>query len=267
MVCMPSVVRLIAGLIVAALIAALARRAHALSASGAVAATLVGAAAIAAGWDWGVLLVAFFVTSSLLSRVHRREKQHAVDSIVAKGDERDATQVFANGALFAAAAAAFVASPSVAWQAVGAGALAAATADTWATEIGMLSPRAPRSIVTWRHLPAGTSGGVTLLGIFGAVLGAAFIQMTALLLRWPESAVVAALAGGIAGALVDSFAGALLQQRRWCEPCGVPTERRVHSCGSPTRISGGLPFLDNDGVNLLCTAVGAAVAYALIRHL
>ena len=252
---------------VAALIAALARRAHALSVSGAVAATLVGTAAIAAGWDWGVLLVAFFVASSLLSRVHRREKQHATSSIVAKGDERDATQVLANGALFAAAAAAFVAWPTVAWQAVGAGTLAAATADTWATEIGMLSPRAPRSIVTWRRLPAGTSGGVTLLGIFGAVLGAAFIQMTALLLRWPESAVVAALAGGIAGALADSFAGALVQQRRWCAQCGVPTERRVHSCGAPTRISGGFPFLDNDGVNLFCTAVGAAVAYALVVHL
>lgn len=257
---MPVPVRLFSGLVVAALIAAAARRTRALSASGAVAATAIGTAAVAAGWDWGALLIAFFVASSLLSRVGRPRAAATADGIVAKGDERDAVQVLANGALFAAGAVAFALAPSPAWQAAGAGALAAATSDTWATEIGMLSPRAPRSIVTLRALPPGTSGGVTLLGLLGAVLGAAFIEMAALLLRWPTGVVVGVLAGGVAGSVADSLAGALVQQRRWCDRCGTATERRVHTCGAGTRVSGGLPWLDNDGVNLLCTAVGAAVA-------
>ena len=256
--------RLIAGLLAASLIAALGRRARALSASGAVAAAMVGTAAVAAGWDWGALLIAFFLASSLLSRVRRRQKQEAAFGIVAKGDERDVVQVLANGGLFAATAVAFVAAPSPLWQAAGAGALAAATAATWAPAIGLLSPRPPRSIVTFRALPAGTSGGVTIQGLFGAILGAAFIEMVALLLHWPPAVVVAALVGGLAGSLVDSLAGALVQQRRWCPACGLSTERLTHSCGVPTKIVGGLAFLDNDGVNLLCTAAGAVVAFLLV---
>ena len=260
---MSDLVRLCSGFVVAIAIAALARRTRALSASGAVAATLVGTAAVAAGWDWGALLVAFFVASTLLSRLRREHKQAAGSGVIGKGDERDAVQVLANGAVFALAAVAHVAMPAAAWQAVGAGALAAATADTWATEIGMLAPRPPRSIVTFRSVPAGTSGGVTLLGVLGGILGAAFIELAALLLGWPPSVVVAVLAGGIAGSIADSVIGAMLQQKRWCDQCNAPTERAVHSCGSETRRVGGLPWMDNDAVNAACTVVGAAVAYLL----
>src|SRR5438093_5230732 len=45
-----------------------------------------------------------------------------------------------------------------------AGALAAAAADTWATEIGAFSPFAPRLITSGRQVPRGTSGGITVLG-------------------------------------------------------------------------------------------------------
>ncbi len=259
--------RLCTGFVAAIVIAAGARRARVLSASGAVAATLMGTAAVAAGWDWGALLIAFFVASSLLSRLRREQKHAAGAGIIGKGDERDAVQVLANGAVFALAAVAHVAVPALAWQAVGAGALAAATSDTWATEIGMLAPRAPRSIVTFRVVPAGTSGGVTLLGFLGSVLGAAFIELAALLLGWPQHVVVAVLAGGIAGSLADSLVGAVLQQKRWCDSCNAPTERAVHHCGAPTRKIGGLSWLDNDAVNAACTVVGAAVAYGIAARL
>ncbi len=264
---MPDLARLCSGLVVAIVIAALARRARVLSTSGAVAATLVGTAAVAAGWDWGALLVAFFVASSLLSRLRREHKHAAGGAIVDKGDERDAVQVLANGGAFALAALAHVAMPAVAWQAVGAGALAAATSDTWATEIGMLTPRPPRSIVTFRVVPPGSSGGVTLLGFFGSVLGAAFIELAALLLGWPQTVVVAVLAGGIAGSVADSLLGAVLQQKRWCDQCQSPTERAVHDCGTVTRQIGGLAWLDNDAVNAACTVVGAGVAYLIAARL
>ncbi len=263
---MPAFPRLVSGLAVAIAIAALARRAHLLSPSGAVAAAIVGTAAVAAGWDWGALLVAFFLASSLLSRVGWRAKARAAGGVLDKGDRRDAAQVLANGALFAMAAAGFAVAPSMVWQALGGGALAAATADTWSTEIGLLAPRAPRSILTLRRVAPGTSGGITLLGLLGGVLGAAFIEMTAVLLRWPWPAAGAALAGGVAGSLADSALGAAAQQRRWCDRCGTATERRVHACGAPTRVVGGVAWLDNDGVNVACTLVGAAVAVLLARR-
>lgn len=255
------------GLVVAMVIATLARRARLLSTSGAAAATLVGAAAVAAGWDWGALLLAFFLASSLLSRVGRKTKAAASAGMLDKGDQRDASQVLANGALFVLAAAGFAIEPSLAWQAIGGGALAAAASDTWSTEIGMLAPRPPRSIVTLRRVAPGTSGGVTPLGLLGGALGAAFIELTAVLLHWPWQVAGPVLAGGIAGSLADSLLGALVQQRRWCDRCGKETERRVHLCGATTRVVGGLTWLDNDGVNALCTLAGGAVAGLLVGRL
>jgi uncharacterized protein (TIGR00297 family) len=261
---MTALVRLATGFVVAAGIAAAARRARALSRSGTVAALLVGTAAVAAGWDWGALLVAFFVASSLLSRVGRGEEAAAAAGIAAKGNERDAVQVLANGGIFALAAVGALIAPGPVWHALGGGALAAATADTWSTEIGMLAPRPPRSIATFRRVPPGTSGGVTMLGLFGGVLGASFIQIVAVLLHWPVQAAVAIVGGGVAGMLTDSVLGALVQQRRWCDACEQATERRLHRCGRPTRVVGGLPWLDNDGVNVLCTVAGALVALWLL---
>ena len=68
--------------------------------------------------------------------------------------------------------------------------------------------------------------------------------------------------GGIAGALADSFIGALWQSRRRCPKCDALTERAVHDCGTSTVAAGGLAWLDNDGVNALCTIVGALAALA-----
>ncbi len=82
----------------------------------------------------------------------------------------------------------------------------------------------------------------------------------------PPAAAAGALAGGLAGAWADTLLGAAAQERRRCDRCGADTEQRVHTCGAPTRRLGGLPGLGNDGVNGLCTVVGA-VAGALAARL
>jgi len=234
-------------------------RANALSGSGAIAATLTGIVAIAAGWSWGILLIAFFVSSIVLSRIGARRKAEVVDAIVAKNRARDVWQVLANGGLFTAAALASIVSPAPVWLAIGIGALAASAADTWATEVGTLVGGEPRSIVTRKPVPAGTSGGVTLAGSAAALAGAAFMAGAASLLQWqvPLHVVVAS---GVAGAFADSLAGALVQERRWCAACRAPTERPVHVCGTRTGRVGGVAGFDNDVVNLLCSFVGALVA-------
>jgi uncharacterized protein (TIGR00297 family) len=253
-------VRAAGGFVVALAIAMLARRARSLSNDGAVAATVVGTAAVAAGWDWGALLVAFFVVSSALSRVGRQVKEARTDTVVAKGGERDALQVLANGGLFAVAAAAYAAHPLVLWQVIGAGALAASTSDTWATEIGTLSADAPRSILTWRRVAPGTSGGVTVPGTVAAVGGAAFLGGMAAAVGWPLAVAGAAILGGIVGSTADSLIGATMQARRTCPQCNLATERLVHSCGARTTAAGGVAWLTNDGVNAVSSAIGAAAS-------
>jgi len=252
--------RALAGFLLASGIAIAGRFARALSVDGAIAAVAVGTAATMAGWNWAAVLILFFVTSSALSRFKRTQRESRIGRIVEKGDERDAWQVLANGGVFAIAAliAAFVPSGRWNWTALGFGALAAATSDTWATEIGTLAGRPPRSIVSLMVLPPGTSGGVTVPGILASLAGAAMIAVAAHMFGLVTVGPI--LVGGVAGSLADSVFGATLQERRWCDRCAEPTERRIHTCGQTTRVVGGVRGARNDFVNVVCTVVGGIVA-------
>ncbi|HMI54580.1 MAG TPA: DUF92 domain-containing protein [Gemmatimonadaceae bacterium] len=254
--------RAVIGAVLSVLVALAARRTRTLSTSGAIAAALVGTTAIAAGWSWGLLLLSFFVSTTALSKLGERQKTERVRSVVEKGLERDAGQVLANGGMLGAAALGYLVFPSPVWYAMGAGALAASTADTWATEVGTFLGGEPISIISGNRVPPGTSGGVTLVGTAATVAGASFIAAGATLANWPVQFAAVAL-GGMAGALTDSLLGGTLQTRRWCELCARETERLVHDCGTATRHAAGLDKFDNDAVNAVCSGVGALVALLL----
>jgi uncharacterized protein (TIGR00297 family) len=260
------VTRALAGFVLASAIAIGGRLARSLSTGGAIAAVAVGTVGTIAGWNWAAVLILFFVTSSALSRFRRVAREARIASIVEKGDERDAWQVLANGGVFGLAALGLASAPAAAldWGALAFGALAAATSDTWATEIGTLAGRPPRSIVSLKALPPGTSGGVTMPGLAASVVGALFIGLAAYA-TGASNDPGAIIAGGVAGSLADSLVGATLQERRWCDRCAQSTERRVHSCGQRTRIVGGVPGARNDVVNVICTIVGGVVAVLVAR--
>jgi len=252
-----------AGAALAIAIAIGARAAGWLSATGAAAAAALGTVAVGAGWGWGVLLVAYFVTSSALSRLGRPERERRTAGRIEKGGARDAVQVAANGGVFGIAAAAFVVTREPAWFVLGASALAASAADTWATEIGTLARASARSILTGRVVPAGTSGGITAQGLGAGIAGAAFIGVLTAALGMPRGVVTAVVLGGVFGMLLDSVLGAGVQSRRWCAACASATEQRVHRCGERTDLRGGLSWLDNDGVNAAST-LGGAIAGAVL---
>jgi uncharacterized protein (TIGR00297 family) len=262
---MSLLIRVLVGAILAAVIALVARRANSLSGSGAVAATVTGTAAVAAGWDWAVILLGYFVSSSLLSRWGRRRKAERTSGMVAKAGPRDAAQVLANGLPFLLAAAGHAVGlldvPQA--QLIAGGSLAASAADTWATEFGTLRGGTPRSILTWRRLHVGESGGVSIAGTVASIAGAVFVAAAALAASWPRSILVPVASGGIAGSIVDSVLGASAQRRNWCDACGVLTEMNPHDCGRVTRRTAGVPFLENDAVNFVATITGSVVAVLL----
>jgi uncharacterized protein (TIGR00297 family) len=266
------VARAFAGAAIALGIVLLARRARALSISGAVAAFLLGTIAIACGWRWGALLMLYFASSTALSRFRAAAKDARTAGMVEKGGERDAIQVLANGLGFGIAAGlallpSVISSPDalIRVAALGVGSLAASASDTWATEIGTLAPHPPRSIVSWRRVLPGSSGGVTPVGFAAAAAGAAFIALVALVLGWSPRIALAATLGGIVGSTLDSVLGATLQARRWCDRCQRPTERERHDCGELSRRDGGMSWLGNDAVNLVTGIAGGLVATWLAR--
>jgi uncharacterized protein (TIGR00297 family) len=257
--------RTLVGFVVAVAVAVLARRTRSLSSGGAATAAGIGTLAIAAGWNWGALLILYFASSTALSHLGRDRKEARTGSIVEKGGARDAIQVLANGAMFAGAALAMAIRPNARWIALGAGALAASAADTWATEVGTLARGEPRSILTWRRVPVGTSGGVSLQGSLAMLAGAIVIGALTWLLGWTLPIAIRVAAGGLVGGVADSVLGATLQSRRWCDTCNRDTERLTHDCGTETRPLRGFAWMDNDIVNFLSGALGGLLAALLVR--
>ena len=214
-----------------------------LTAGAAVAAAGIGTSVLSGGGIAGLgLLGTFFVSGSLLSR---------------GGSRRRPSQVLANGWAAAAGGLVIPFAPE-AGAAILAGGLAAAQADTWATEVGLRSRRPPRLISTGRPVAAGTSGGVTVLGTLGGGAGAVLIALLAWALDLPAPAFGIA-AAGVAGMLADSVLGATVQARYVCAACGETVETLRH-CESTTGYVRGLRWMTNDTVNALGTGTGAAAA-------
>ena len=265
---------LLGGFALSLVIGLLGYKRGALSGSGVAGALITGTLMFGlGGWEWGTCLIVFFVSSSAFSFYRAREKQALAEKF-AKGHRRDLGQALANGGLAALLAVLSQLSPPYqggyggVWFVACAGAMAAVNADTWATELGVLSRRPPRLITTNRPVEVGTSGGVTWLGIVASLGGALLIGLfgglglAVLRQGWAQAAtvLVAATVGGVAGSLCDSLLGATVQAIYWCGACGKETERRVHRCGAETRLQRGWHWLDNDLVNLVASAVGALVA-------
>ena len=258
--------RLFLGLFLAAALSLGAWRLGALAPSGALAAGLAGGLTYGlGGLPAAILLIAFFGSSSLLSQAYAKRKARAAANF-AKGGRRDWAQVAANGVMPAlallAGASGWLAMP-VAWV-VFAAALGTMTADTWATEVGVLSTTPPRLITSGKKVPAGTSGGVSPLGNMIGMGGALFIGLLAWLLPQfvtIQTALIATVAG-VFGNVFDSYLGATTQAIYYCPNCKKETERHPrHGCGTKTRLRRGWAWLNNDWVNFLSAAAGALLAF------
>ncbi|WP_281886019.1 DUF92 domain-containing protein [Paenibacillus sp. YYML68] len=274
------------------LIAGAAYWKQSLSASGLMAAVMLGTALYAAGSAaWFGTLIAFFVSSSLLSKWKSRRKAVA-ESGYAKSGRRDAGQVAANGGIALLLCVCHAIWPHPGWWAAYIGVLATVTADTWATEVGGLSSRPPRSIVTGRIVSAGTSGGVSALGLAASAAGGLFIGVIGGLLASVVTsssnvavavdAVMAPISGeqsigftllllialisGMAGSLADSWLGAVLQVMYRCPACGRTVEKNRH-CGAVAVRIRGLAWMTNDAVNAVSSLAGGATALVLWRLL
>ena len=264
--------QLLLGFLLATLIAYLAYCAHSLNKSGAIAAAFTGTIIFSiGGWDWAILLLAFFITSSAFSRAFKKRKQ-GLDEKFSKGHERDAGQVFGNGGIATAFATLHFFFPNELWPWLGfATALAAVNADTWGTELGVLNPHPPHIITNLsKAVEEGTSGGITLIGTLASLAGSALIGILAASLHStpdPVSTGIIVTLAGLAGALFDSFLGATVQAMYYCPTDKKETEKHpLHTCGTPTVLIRGWEWLNNDWVNFACGAFGV-ITYLLIKGL
>jgi uncharacterized protein (TIGR00297 family) len=258
------------GFLLAVVISFLAYRAHSLNKSGAFAAAVMGTIIFGiGGWQWAILLITFFITSSALSHAFKSRKR-GLDEKFSKGHERDAGQVFGNGGVATVFVLVHALYPESTLSWVGfAASLAAVNADTWATELGVLNPTPPRIITDLRkRVEKGTSGGVSLFGTGASLLGSAVIALLAVLLSPTQSLntchFLLITASGLAGSLFDSYLGATVQAMYFCPAHNKETEKHpLHTCGTQTIHIRGWRWLDNDWVNFACALFGVLVAFLI----
>jgi uncharacterized protein (TIGR00297 family) len=227
------------------------------SASGAVAMSVLAGTMI---WTGHAPLLAasgvMYVSSTFWTRF-RHERKQAVHAVLAQPGPRNALQAVANLGGATLACLLDLAAPSEAWAFAGLASVAAANADSWASEIGALSRTRPVLLFGRRPVPPGISGGVTRLGTLASVGGAATIALFA----WPDPAHVAVVTAlGFLGCLADSAIGELLQAA-YTDAEGRMTERP-----QPSGVTKGVRWLDNDGVNLLCS-LGAGIGGFVVHRL
>ncbi|XP_035473327.1 transmembrane protein 19 [Scophthalmus maximus] len=246
--------------------------------SGALGALLVGFLLTMANYSFFCSLLAFFITSSKLTRWGGAQKKK-IDAEYKEGGQRNWVQVFCNGGVPAELALLYMIEVgpgeipidfgkqySASWMCLSlVGALACSTGDTWASEVGpVLSQSKPRLITTWKEVPAGTNGGVTPVGLVASFLGGLAVGVayfaTQLLMvndlhlanpQWPI--MVYGGVAGLVGSMLDSFLGAHMQYSGFDSSIG-----KVVSYESATtqRICG-KPILDNNAVNLFASVLVA----------
>lgn len=245
-------------LFLAAALSIVARLLGWLTTGGAVAAALIGAAIFHfGGLVWAAALLAFFLSGTALTMVGRDRKSQPEH----RRRGRSAGQVIGTGGVAALVSllwgSGLVSEPLRALlPAAFLGALATSAADTWATELGMLSRHPPRLFTSGAYVPAGTSGAVSLVGTLAGVAGAILIAASGA--QGQAHTFTAAWIAGVLAMFFDSLLGATLQAS-FRRPNGGITEEP----GGGAVLVRGVPWLTNHVVNLFATLAGAAGAAAL----
>ena len=186
-----------------------------------------------AGTNWLLLIILFLIMSLVATRYSKKYKR----SLGQFEGRRTSKNVISNGvvACFMAAFGGYYL-PFVAGFI---GAIATATADTLASEIGVLDQN-PRLITTFQKVDPGTNGAVSTLGTAVGIFGAAIIGIASYFLGImsnPVIAITVAIISGTVGCFMDSILGALFENRG---------------------------LITNEHVNLFATIVGALVGILLL---
>lgn len=234
---------------------------HWLTISGALSALVVGFLVFhftgLGGW---VLLMLFFTTSNILGKLAKTVAGNVGIEIQKKSGARDWAQVMANGGLGAASALLYGLSGSRISLVMFGVSVAASTADTWASEVGILSQKPPVSIRTFRPVPTGMSGGVSLLGTLSSLLGSMLIAIAWYATfadyfdsSWLFLASIIAVSGMV-GSLADSYLGATVQGHYY-DPVKKQMTEHDQKNGEKLELCRGIRWIDNDTVNFISNAI------------
>lgn len=227
-----------------------------LTPDGCVAAWLLGLVIFSTqGLVWILPLFVFFISASVITRLR---KGHSSENQTRNG--RRLVQVLANGGVATGIALWSFYTKNDSGFIFYLAAIAAATADTWATEIGMRNKTKPFHCLTFKPLKPGDSGGVTILGTTGSLVGAFMIGSLGIITGLAINQILLITVAGFMGSVGDSILGGTIQAKYHCQICGKETEKSRH-CNHPCRHTAGLKMFNNDAVNIINTIIAVVFVY------
>jgi len=252
------------GVLIAAVVAVISYRVKFLTLSGSIATfILAGLIFGLGGIKWSVPITTFFVLSSVLSKL-RKKKNEEVELYFEKSGVRDYMQVIANGGLGGVLVIVNTIAPDPLYFLIYLSTLSAVCADTWATEIGTMKKTATYNVLNFKPVEQGISGGISLRGTVGALLGSFAIALSGIV--WVEQNyfeyIVLILCTGLFGSMFDSILGATIQAQNKCVVCNKVTEKEYH-CGSEANYHQGVKWMNNDMVNFFSGVSGAVILIIL----
>lgn len=255
---------LLTGMFFAAIIAYSSFKVRFLTGGGAIATFLLAGIIFGLGGiKWSVPILTFFILSSMLSKLRKR-KNAEVELFFEKSGVRDHFQVLANGGLGGVLVILNAIYPNELFYLIYLATLSAVCADTWATEIGTWKKTATYNILNLKPIEQGTSGGISIIGSIGAMLGSLAIALSGI--GWTEIAyiqyVILILIAGLFGSFFDSVLGATVQEQNRCSVCHKVTEKQIH-CGSEADYYKGYTWINNDLVNFFSGIAGALLIVIL----
>lgn len=209
--------------------------------------------------QWTLPILTFFILSSSLSKIRKKFNPH-VDVAFQKSEQRDHAQVLSNGGTAGLILLTNQIFQTELFYIAYVSAIASVCADTWATEIGTLFSVKTYNILNFEIVEQGISGGVSLIGFIGAMLGSTVILCSAV--PWLNNIMLTMpiiIFTGFAASVFDSVLGATLQLKLRCAICSKITERKIH-CDSIAVYFRGISWLDNDWVNFLTSLFGAFIS-------
>ena len=143
-------------------------------------------------------------------------------------------------------------------------AIAGCFIDSISSDIGVLSKKRPYDFILKRHVDAGISGGVSLLGTMAALVASvvcAFFICYLLEFKWIAILLFTALI--FIQTLIDSMLGTLAQAKYVCTVCGKLVERPYH-CNESAVYKRGIKLVDNNMVNLISSIITSLIAMAIL---
>jgi uncharacterized membrane protein len=297
------IIRVVVALMLALLLSLHGWRKKSLDFSGCITACLVGFVGVATSYRNGILLLSFYYSSSKLTKL-KEDVKASLEEDYAPGGQRNWIQVLANSLLSTALAVVYYwfigEDQNILFSAISGDHVtlfgkhfsksflasqlacmyvahfATANGDTWASEVGILSPTQPRLVTSCftKVVPAGTNGGMSLQGTCASILGGGFIGVLHWIMSWLSDGNALQLLKqypiilfgcfcGFLGSLLDSLLGATLQASYYnkdskkivkhINPRSHADPSIVHLCGTD--------ILSNETVNFVSIAMTMIISW------